>query len=879
MFVSFCMHYAGISADQIPSGSGCWAWQVKLEESDLLLTGLTVLPMAGDILLTDNDGDGKCDRAGVIIDVADGIISTIEGDSEGRVDTCSYAVEDGQVYGYVSVNSLEGSNPASGDTTVDETDVPEENEQASVFNAVTESGIEVRATAPEAAFPAGVTMSAADVDDEDIISQAEDAAGEDREIKGSIAVDITFTDIEGNETEPDGGFSVDVEIIIPEVIQIDADEYQLFHISSDGVENVSDAQVTGGGAAFTSESFSIFVVTALGEKDKDKVHEFLDDFAWLLPNQDGYVPNSAGFPYRIIEGETVILVGDYTAPGITMQIDNGYQDPECISLTNNPEPVDPPEEGHYRVSKVVTGIRPGEAKVNLMLNGAVIDSFYIRIHEKSTNAYNLDFISDWTLGQYQSPNSPMTIKVGDVINLLGNTDLGDRFVFIDPYGNIISDSNAADRLVQTGFTNNNDGTFVQTLLAVGNINSPIGVRISDRVVYFNIETRSMLDHADIEIADDGVFTDSRLYCEDGVIKKTVSQYQSFISDVNSCDLYYSEDTSIPATIYYGLENNLFDDVMGLYPGNVTGFVHDDYWQNPQIHPGSTQYELTSKYVKNEFGETVSTSRKQFFYDEINHVVFDVQIAVRPKTEETYYMVNGSWVRQDDLSVTYTPVYDSDNNITGYTKTTSSGTESVGVNDITTVIPSRVFEMGKRDVIDAFNKCPMNNGLDFTIRTDSANVELSARKELIGRDLSGYAGAFNYGIYEDENCSGTPVKTAVNTAAGDIDFDKFVFTAPGTKTYYVREIPGTDTDIKYDETVYKITIDVNADLVADISSFMKKDGSGNWVQASDFTFSNSVGFTLPDTGGGGIIPYLAVGTVLTGFALVLLMLRRRKEVDL
>ena len=69
MFVSFCLNYAGISKTDIPYGSGCWAWQVKLAESGLLVTDMTDKPIGGDILLIDTDGDGKCDLTGVIMSI------------------------------------------------------------------------------------------------------------------------------------------------------------------------------------------------------------------------------------------------------------------------------------------------------------------------------------------------------------------------------------------------------------------------------------------------------------------------------------------------------------------------------------------------------------------------------------------------------------------------------------------------------------------------------------------------------------------------------------------------------------------------------------------------------------------------------------------
>ena len=69
MFVSFCLSYAGISKSDIPYGSGCWAWQVKLTEKELLITDMTEKPAEGDIILVDKDGDGKCDITGIIISI------------------------------------------------------------------------------------------------------------------------------------------------------------------------------------------------------------------------------------------------------------------------------------------------------------------------------------------------------------------------------------------------------------------------------------------------------------------------------------------------------------------------------------------------------------------------------------------------------------------------------------------------------------------------------------------------------------------------------------------------------------------------------------------------------------------------------------------
>ena len=880
MFVSFCLNYAGISKTDIPYGSGCWAWQVKLAESELLVTDMTVKPLEGDILLIDTDGDGKCDLTGVIMSIDGDTLSVAEGDVEGKVEIVKYDINSKDIFGYVPVNSLDAAIEEPADEEASEPVIEEPAEEQDIktayeFDAKTGSGIKVHVNAPDGAFPEGVVMSATDVDDKDVIAQAESTidVGDDKEIKGSVAVDITFKNSEGKEVEPADGIAVDVNITIPEYKRQEATEYQLFHVNDSGVEEVRDAKLSQSEAAFKTDGFSIYVVTYLGERDKDKVHEYLPGFG--LPNKDGYVPNREDRPYLITVGETLNLIGEYDDPDLTIIIDSGFGDPSCISIVPSSEGVYP-EGGHYRIRRDIKGEHGGTAKLQLKNGGTVIDEFYIRVDNYIPETNDLD-INDYGLYQYHEPSNPLQIKVGDVINIKGYTYLGEKFTFIDHNGDPVSEDTASRWMLQTGFTDNGDGSYTQTFLACGETDQPIGIILADRIVYFDIDTRGMLDHADIEIADDGIYTDSRLYGEGGVLKKKVTQYQSYVCDVNKCDLYKSTDESVPTNIYYGHLDDYGDGTEGLYPGNPTGFVAENYWQNEDIPPGSTQYELTSKYKRDEHGNYCDISRKQFFYSEVDHAIFDVQLELRPEHEITYKLVNGSWVPETDSEISYHYEYDSTNVVTSCTRTTSAGTESVNLEDIVTIVPSAVFNLPHKSVIDAYNKCPLNNGLDFTIQANSAMVEFAAYKELLGRRL--VDDEFDFGLYSDEACMTTPIDTATNDASGEVIFQGIHFEEDGNYTYYVKEIAGSDDDIHYDPTRYKVVIKVE-NLIADIISFEKiGENEQSWSDAEKFEFNNSVKFKLPDTGGGGIVPYIAVGTSLIGSALILLMLRRRKEVDL
>ena len=67
--------------------------------------------------------------------------------------------------------------------------------------------------------------------------------------------------------------------------------------------------------------------------------------------------------------------------------------------------------------------------------------------------------------------------------------------------------------------------------------------------------------------------------------------------------------------------------------------------------------------------------------------------------------------------------------------------------------------------------------------------------------------FSFALYDNADCTGTPLRTASNTADGSITFGALTFDAAGEYTYYMREVPGDRTAITYDSTVYKVTITV------------------------------------------------------------------------
>ena len=156
MFTCFCLHYAGVKETDIPFGSGCWAWSLKLSEKGVLSPLNKGSPKRGDVLLLDTDLDGKADRSGIVSeflsDTDEPCITTIEGQTDGAVSECRYSPDDERIMGYVPVETPESNNISP-----------------MKFSAESESGIKVTASAEQGIFPDGTKMLAADVSDDTVL--------------------------------------------------------------------------------------------------------------------------------------------------------------------------------------------------------------------------------------------------------------------------------------------------------------------------------------------------------------------------------------------------------------------------------------------------------------------------------------------------------------------------------------------------------------------------------------------------------------------------------------------------------------------------------------------------------------------------------------
>lgn len=114
MFVSFCMHYAGIPKEDtgdgvaVPQDQDCQDWVKQLRKAKRYQDA-SYSPKAGDLVFFDQDADGKADHVGIVEslsrDEQDRVtsLSVIEGDWEDKVAENTYHVSEKQIMGYCAL--------------------------------------------------------------------------------------------------------------------------------------------------------------------------------------------------------------------------------------------------------------------------------------------------------------------------------------------------------------------------------------------------------------------------------------------------------------------------------------------------------------------------------------------------------------------------------------------------------------------------------------------------------------------------------------------------------------------------------------------------------------------------------------------------------
>lgn len=875
LFTYFCMYYAGVDRQSVPYGSGTAAWAAELEKKKLVQSIKDTTLQKGDVILIDTDLDDKADRSAVVTQLIEQggktQLEAIEGNVSGSVAKSTYQLDDKHIIGCVKLDGAAGEM---------------------LFEQVSASGVRVTAKADKGTFPENTTMTVTDIEKSEAVKTAQQGIGTAEKVVDAVAVDITFKNVSGEEIEPAKSKNVTVQISLTGEKKLEGDNQKLLHKTDNGeVKAVENAKLSPTQADFTADSFSIYVWTTFKEYEKEGGSYKLDENGSKIliagTDQPRFVDidtlsnnNSAENPLVFHVGDTIKVkatgvpkdsgftvwdnddsvkgkVIERTPSGWDAHTSTGDDTDDIVAefyvrRSGTPTVVwknkdsTQTQQIHIRTeNQILVKGQQGEAdkdRINEYLPEvhSGVDPKYIvysdageplyivntneKIHDWLNGAYKLEPGETLELVTYErDPNADFTVASGQYVQKIGSTNRE----LVKTYGS------------ETFYR-------VSAKFEIGDPNLGYGtwetISFNGTNFYLVIDADKDLTHADIEIADGGTYSIEKTVTYPDNTKKVIKTvYHAYVYDVNHCYIY-------------GKDN---DHTV------IQQFDSPHYYKGGT--PGTTQYELTSNYIlvtdPDAFANftlangdrVVLRDDKNFRLYDVDSATFDVKLVLSPSTE----------------TVTY---YSADN------VQTSTQTDPISGDDI--MVESAVFDLPHQSVIDAYNKCPTHGGLDFTLKADLNEVinvspaltAFRAKKVLRNQTLAG--DQFEFELLNADKSR--VVATAKNDADGNVVFPEQILLSKGEYTYYVKEVIPDGVDAyEFDQSEFKVVVTVDEDeqenrLVSSVVYY--KDGREVTTPEFVNTFKK---YTLPNTGGAGILPHLTLGSGLMLTAFVLLR-KKRKE---
>lgn len=266
MFLTFCLHYAGVEGVDRDCGGWVTSWADAFEPAQ------SHTPAVGDLVLFDRDGDGTADRAGLVAQITDSGFAAMEGDAEDAVRLLTYGADDPGILGYI--NLPEGPKEFT-------------------LTAQTENGITVTITGESASLPypaREITVTVTEVTDGERRAIRDQILGEEQaEPERSYLLDITLWHGE-EEIEPTGSVTVtfsgiDTEGLYPKVYHIDTNAQTATDMEAKTGEN-GDVTVDTNHFSFYDLRLLTFQDLSgyIGDKFSEGGNFKLTDDAWTADN-------------------------------------------------------------------------------------------------------------------------------------------------------------------------------------------------------------------------------------------------------------------------------------------------------------------------------------------------------------------------------------------------------------------------------------------------------------------------------------------------------------------------------------------------------------------------------------------------------------------
>ena len=196
------------------------------------------------------------------------VVDEIQGDegsseSEAAGDNAGEAAAEN-----ASETAVEEEIMAGDEEVLEEAEEVEEEEKeerpAQTLTARASDGASVTVRAPEGALPAGSRVVISVVSASSAIAAVDRQLGEDKEVVGAKAYDITIYDKNGKEIQPDSS----VKVSITGAGIGGGEETKLYHMSGGSADKVAD--VAGSSASFSASHFSVYVFVEIDTTDTDQ---------------------------------------------------------------------------------------------------------------------------------------------------------------------------------------------------------------------------------------------------------------------------------------------------------------------------------------------------------------------------------------------------------------------------------------------------------------------------------------------------------------------------------------------------------------------------------------------------------------------------------
>lgn len=435
--------------------------------------------------------------------------------------------------------ATEETTEATEETTEATEEATEETEEeqtmpAQSFQGLTKSNVVILADADAGAFPAGTTMYASDVAVATARKLAEENADEDTEILDAVGVNIIFRNAEGTIIEPENGALVRVNIVLPEEKKLEGKEFTLVHRHNDGsLETVETAEVNSDGAGFTTESFSMYVITALGPQNINEIHAILT----VGTNGLQYYPNSIDRPYILRVGDSV----------------------EVYCLVNSED------NGWYNICNISPKLN--ENNEEIYENGVLQYNYQWdwdkNNYEECLSHTNVVWTADMDENGQATGKKRGSVKLNAIKPLTGT----EQSICIVRFGN--------DTFYNDYYFRVQNDVYVEAIPDAPSSSNP---------EYFT--------HVDLEIESDSAYTDVRTETQsDGTVITTTTLYDVSINELNFSQVLDTSGNPIPIELCTDFSTPNWDVCPYEHTTTVYNIPRSRYVLNTN---GGSQNELTSQ---------------------------------------------------------------------------------------------------------------------------------------------------------------------------------------------------------------------------------------------------------------------------------------------